>query len=229
MPKKLPKPPAITQLTDRRESFAQILVSQGIDANQSDAYRKAGFSVANCTRQDVAKRASALAHDHKVMARIAELKAQRATRRSVTIDTTLTALTRNILFDPRKLVNPDTGEPLKLKDLDDDTALGLRGVKIRDYYDKKGTVERRVYEYIGHDKNVSINLAMQHLGLLGKDGAGVPAMFPGGLAELAKLSGSLLFRRIEEVLVSGNQGADKVPEAIRILEGDQELITGDGR
>lgn len=227
MPKKLPKPPAITQLTDRRESFAQILVSQGIDANQSDAYRKAGFSVANCTRQDVAKRASALAHDHKVMARIAELKAQRVIRRSVTIDTTLTALTRNILFDPRKLVDED-GEPIPLQNLDDDTALGLRSIKIRDNYLQDGT-RTRVYEYYGHDKNVSINLAMQHLGLLGKDGAGVPAMFPGGLAELAKLSGSLLFRRIEEVLVSGNQGADKVPEAIRILEGDQELITGDGR
>lgn len=75
-------------LTAKQEAFAQAVAS---GMNQSDAYRSA-YDAGNMAAKTVTEKASALAADGKVSARVAELKAALATKALWTREMSVLAL-----------------------------------------------------------------------------------------------------------------------------------------
>ena len=78
-----------TALTAKQEAFCLAYVEKG---NASEAYRLAYDVGENTKPETVWRKASALAADGKVSARVAELKGQAATRLMVTIESLTTEL-----------------------------------------------------------------------------------------------------------------------------------------
>ncbi len=113
-------------LTPKREAFAAGL-AQGL--SQAEAYRRA--FPASLKWKDVAvhNRASELAGLGEVRVRVAELGAKAAAANEVTVERVVKELARLAFFDVRKLVD-DSGAPLPLGQLDDETARAIVGLDI---------------------------------------------------------------------------------------------------
>ena len=113
-------------LTPQREAFAAA-VAQGM--TQAAAYRIAYPKSLKWKDETVWRKASLLAADGEVRARLADLVQKAAGSNEVTVERVVREFARLAFVDVRKLVNED-GTPKKLHELDEDTARAVAGVDI---------------------------------------------------------------------------------------------------
>ena len=113
-------------LTPKREAFAAGL-AEGL--SQASAYRRAFPAALNWQSETVWRRASELAADREVQARVKELAAKTAQATEVKLERIAAELGRLALVDVRKLVRND-GTPLGLHELDEDTARAIVGIDV---------------------------------------------------------------------------------------------------
>lgn len=159
-------------LSPQREKFA-VAVASG--KTQSDAYREAYPGSLNWKPESVHEKASVLAADVKVSARIKELRERAAGEGVASAARVLQEATRIALFDPRKLFRED-GSPKPINELDDDTAAALAGLEIIEQFEGSG--DDRVFvgyskKYKVADKNSALEKLFKHHGLYEKDNAQV--------------------------------------------------------
>ena len=138
-------------LTPKQEKFvAEYLV----DLNATQAAIRSGYSV---------KTATAIGTENLRKPQIADaiaVKQGKALRKlDISVERILLERARLAFFDPRKLLD-NTGRPLPLQDLDDDTAAAIAGLKVSDKYDTPPDGGERtvstVLEYKLADKNASL-------------------------------------------------------------------------
>jgi len=206
------------ELNAKEEQFCQdMLLFPGADpVDVAEAYRKSHKSTAKL--QSLKNQGKRLYNQPRIQKRMAELRAPIIAAKQLEESDAIDSLARMLVFDPRKLFD-DRGEPLPPHKLDDDTALALKGVKVRKVISggRDNETETITYEYTGHDKNSTANLLMQHLGMIGNR---LPPG-KGGAVSDARLTGKMLIRRVTEII----QFADQQPEAARVFEHDQSLLS----
>lgn len=152
------------KLTPQREVFAGEIAK---GKTQADAYRVAFPSSKKWADANLWSKASALAADGKVKARVAELTARGMRNLDLTIERVLLERKRLAFFDPRKLLDSQ-GFPLPIQQLDDDTAAAISGVEVcRVGNDNMGVGE--VLKVKLADKNASLNALERHLGMYASD------------------------------------------------------------
>lgn len=113
-------------LTPQREAFAAA-VAQGM--TQAAAYRIAYPKSVAWKDETVWSKASVLAADVKVAARVADLAHKAAGANEVTVERVVREFARLAFVDVRKLYRDD-GEPIPIQELDDDTAAAIAGVEV---------------------------------------------------------------------------------------------------
>lgn len=154
------------KLTAKQEQFAQ-LVAQG--KSQADAYRGA-YDTSNWTDKSVWEKASTLAADVKVSARIKELKDETAKRNALVVDDILNEIRRVATFDPRKLFD-EHGNMRPIHELDDDTARAIASVEVAELFGGESkqeggrTIIGLTKKIKAWDKNAALSNAARILGL----------------------------------------------------------------
>jgi len=143
----------------RWEFFAQG-VARG--ETETSAYEKAGY-VRNSGN------ASRLRSNELVDARIREIMQGGAERNDITVDRVLEELRRIALADPRKLLDPETGELKPLHELDDDTAATLAGIDVTETVVESAaaskTEVRRILRVKQWDKLAALEKCCRYLGI----------------------------------------------------------------
>ena len=145
-------------LTPQREAFAAALAT-GI--TQAAAYRQAFPRSLNWKDETVWRKASLMAANGEVRARVEELSKKAASANEVTVERVVRELARLAFFDVRKLVNDD-GVPLKVTELDDDTARAVAGLDVA----RIGNADMGIGEVLKFklaDKKGALELLGRHL------------------------------------------------------------------
>jgi phage terminase small subunit len=109
---------------DRVEIFAASIIQGN---SQADAYRTAYPSAAKWTNQIVAQKASVFAKRPEVKARVEALRGHAMKANEVTAERIVQELARLAFLDPRKLFD-ESGSPVGVGQLDDDTAAAIAGL-----------------------------------------------------------------------------------------------------
>lgn len=145
-------------LTPQQEHFAQLVASG--DCSQANAYRQAYPASRKWKAESVHEKASHLAADVKVGARIESMRlaaAEKAGLRAVEVAREI----RRIAFsDVSKIIDPVTGRVKLPHELDEDTRRAVSAFEIDDL----GRIKYKFW-----DKNSALDKAMRHLGLYEKD------------------------------------------------------------
>lgn len=154
-------------LTAQQEKFVLALMA---GKNQSDAYREA-YKTGKMTDKSIHEKASELAANVKVAARLTELRNKASEKAVITAADVLREGMRLATFDIRKLYRDD-GSPIPIHELDEDTARCIQGVDVLEEY--AGTGKDRVFvgytkKYKVADKNVALEKLFKHFGLYEKD------------------------------------------------------------
>lgn len=149
-------------LTPKQKIFADEYL---IDLNATMAYKVAYPKV---KKDEVAKAAgSRLLTNVNVAAYIDERMKEREKRTEITQDRVLQELAKLGFFDIRKLFD-DSGKPLDISMLDDDTAACIAGLEVVDYFEGAGE-DREFAGYVKKykltDKLRAIELMGRHLGM----------------------------------------------------------------
>lgn len=146
-------------LTKKQKIFADEYL---IDLNATRAYKAAYPKV----KKDESARVngSKLLTNTNVAEYIQKRMDDRTQRTEITQDKVLRELAKLGFFDARKLF-ADNGQPIGIKDLDDDTAACIVGIKVKEIYDKDGKFEGYEKEYKLADKKGSLELIGRHLGI----------------------------------------------------------------
>jgi phage terminase small subunit len=113
-------------LTPKREAFAAGL-AQGL--TQAAAYRKAYPVSLKWQDRSVWQKASELAGNVEVQARVAELVGKAAKANEITVERVLKELARLAFFDISNLVGED-GRPLPIHQIDEDTRRAIVGLDV---------------------------------------------------------------------------------------------------
>lgn len=143
------------------------------DLNATQAAIRAGYSAKTAKVQG-----SRLLTNAAISEAVGKKHAKVTNNLEVTAERIIRERARLAFFDPRKLLD-NTGRPLPLQDLDDDTAAAIAGLKVSDKYDTvEGSQERTVstvLEYKLADKNASLTALEKIQGLYssGDEPAGV--------------------------------------------------------
>ena len=149
---------------DRRKAFVEAFLSNG--GNATEAALKAGFSPNSADRQG-----ARLLKDVRISSELAQRRTEIAQKLELTTERVLLEVARLALFDPRKLFD-NTGQPIPIQSLDDDTAAALAGLDVHEEY--LGSGKDRVFvgytkKYKIADKNSALEKAAKFLGLFEKD------------------------------------------------------------
>jgi len=113
-------------LTPQREAFAAALAT-GI--TQAAAYRQAFPRSLNWKDETVWRKASLMAANGDVRARVEELSKKAASANEVTVERVVRELARLAFFDIAKLVGED-GRPLAIHQIDEDTRRAVVGLDV---------------------------------------------------------------------------------------------------
>ena len=147
-----------------KEAFAAG-VAMGL--SQSAAYRRAFPISRKWQTASVWTKASTLAADAEVSARVAELSAQAAATNEVTVERITRELARLSFFDVRRTVGPD-GRPLGLHELDEDTARAIVGIEVVNIGNSDVGIGE-VLKFKMGDKKGSLELLGRKVGMFEKD------------------------------------------------------------
>jgi phage terminase small subunit len=144
------------------------------DLNATQAAIRAGYSEKGASVQ-----ATRLLANAKIAEAVGKKHAKVINNLEVTAERIMLERARLAFFDPRKLLD-NTGRPLPLQELDDDTAAAIAGLKVQDKYeaaspDSEERVMSTVLEYKLADKNASLTALEKIQGLYssGDEPAGV--------------------------------------------------------
>jgi phage terminase small subunit len=201
-PRRQPKPSMrITQKAKEERFVAEYLKDlSGAAAAQRCGYK--GASAQSTATQMLAKQS--------VQARIQAELDERIKRTEVSTDRVLRQAARQAFFDPRRLLDPVSGNPLPLAELPEDIALAIQSVKVtRDTLDGETLTETLEVKF--SDRNKAVENLMRYLGMFEKDNSqqhdqldslfkyleqhgasrlvAQPARPPGALAEDARIVG----------------------------------------
>lgn len=147
-----------SMLTAQREAFAVGLAS---GFTQAAAYRKAYPKSLQWKDATVWQKASLLAGDAKVRARVDELVGKAAKANEITVERVLKELARLAFFDVSSLVGAD-GRPLAIHDMDEDTRRAITGLDVATVgNDMQGVGE--VLKIKLADKRAALELIGKHL------------------------------------------------------------------
>ncbi len=146
-------------LTEKQIRFANEYL---IDLNATRAYKVAYPS---CKKDEsAAVNGSKLLRNTKVEKYIQERMHKRQERTEITQDMVLTELAKLGFYDVRKLFG-DNGQPLRIADLDDNTAACITGIKVKELYGPDGEFIGYEKEYKLADKKGTLELIGRHLGM----------------------------------------------------------------
>lgn len=146
-------------LTEKQKRFADEYL---IDLNATRAYKVAYPS---CKKDEAASvNGSKLLRNTKVEEYVKKRMKEREQRTEITQDRVLKELARLGFFDVRKLY-ADNGQPVKITELDDDTAACITSVKVKELYDPEGEFVGYEKEYKLADKKGALELIGRHLGM----------------------------------------------------------------
>ena len=143
-----------------------------VDLNATQAAIRAGYSKRSANQQ-----ASDLLALPKIQTLLAERRREMAAEGRLSVAQVLAQLARQSFFDPRRLIDPVTREPIHLADLPDDIALCIQGIEIERAMDQQMVdgelvqTPRVTYKLKFVDKGKSVDMLMRHLGLYEKDNA----------------------------------------------------------
>lgn len=145
-------------LTPKQEKFAQLFVQLG---NASEAYRQA-YSCAKSKPEVIHVKASELLASGKVAVRVAELRAETASKMGITRERVLGEVAKIAFFDIRSIFNSD-GTLKHVKDLDDTAAAAIAGIETIQVGEDGNLLLTKKFKM--SDKNVALEKLMKHLGL----------------------------------------------------------------
>lgn len=162
MPSKPTSPPT-RRLTPRQIRFVEEYL---VDLNATQAARRAGYSprTAYATGYDL------LQYPH-IQEAVHKARAEQQARTRINADRVLLEIARLALYDPRKFFDAE-GSPLRITDLDADTAAALSGIEVAEQYSGRGADRQFVgfiKKYRLADKGPNLERLMKHLGLYGAD------------------------------------------------------------
>lgn len=146
-------------LSSQMELYARRLAE---GASQSAAYREAYPRSVNWKPGSVHSKASTLAADARVSARVAELRAAAVKRTEVTQDMVIKELARIAFFDIRKIFNQD-GTLKKVHELDDDSAAAIASIELVEIGDDGQLVLSKKFKTEGKIK--ALNLLGVNMGM----------------------------------------------------------------
>lgn len=146
-------------LTAKQKRFADEYL---IDLNATRAYKASYPKVKK--DETAAQAGSRMLRNVKVAEYIQKRMDERAERTEITQDMVLKELARLGFLDARKLF-ADDGSPLKIKEIDDDTAACITGIKVKEIYDKDGVFVGYEKEYKLADKKGPLELLGKHMGM----------------------------------------------------------------
>lgn len=145
-------------LTPKQKNFADEYL---IDLNASRAYKVAYPKV---KKDEVAAAAGTrLLRNVKVENYVQERMKEREQRTEITQDRVLQELAKLGFFDIRKLFD-DTGKPLDVTVLDDETAACIAGLEVMDAYEGSGEDK----EFVGYVKKYKLSDKIKALELIGR-------------------------------------------------------------
>lgn len=148
----------------RKKLFVEAYLVNG--GNGRQAAIEAGYAP-----KAAAQQASRLLTDANISYLIKERRAKLVESMELTTERTLREIARLAYFDPRKLLD-NTGRPLPLSELDDNTAAAIAGLDVEDLYSGRGEDKEQigvVVKYKFADKNAALEKAMKHLGQYERD------------------------------------------------------------
>lgn len=145
-------------LTPKQKIFADEYL---IDLNATRAYKVAYPRVKN--EETAAAAGARLLRNVKVVEYVQKRMDERAQRTEITQDRVLQELAKLGFFDIRKLFD-DSGKPLDITGLDDDTAACIAGLEVMDVYE--GTGEDK--EFAGYVKKYKLSDKLKALELIGR-------------------------------------------------------------
>lgn len=145
-------------LTPKQKIFADEYL---IDLNATRAYKVAYPKV----KKDESARVngSKLLTNTNVVVYIDKRMKEREKRTEITQDRVLQELAKLGFFDIRKLFD-DSGKPLDITGLDDETAACIAGLEVMDVYEEAGEDK----EFVGYVKKYKLSDKLKALELLGK-------------------------------------------------------------
>ena len=155
-------------MTDKQKAFIDEYL---IDYNATRAYKEIYKGVKN--DNVAAVNASNLLRNPNVKEYYDEKVKAKTKRAEINQDMVLKELARLGFFDARKLF-ADNGQPIPIKNLDDDTAACIVGIKVQENYDSNGNFIGYTKEYKLADKKGSLELLGRHLGMF-KDNVNLTA------------------------------------------------------
>lgn len=144
-------------LNDNQKAFVKWYVA--LKFNGEKAAIKAGYSPSGARQA-----ASRMLTKSNIIAAIDIEKAKAVKKVELTEELVINELKNMILFDPRKLYDDD-GNLKPIKDLDDDIAKSLAGLKVLSIRADDNGNTTLTKEVKWYDKQKSIELAMRYLGL----------------------------------------------------------------
>lgn len=145
-------------LTPKQKIFADEYL---IDLNATRAYKMA---YPNVTKEETAAAAGArLLRNVKVEEYIQERMKDREKRTEITQDMVLKELAKVGFFDIRRLFD-DSGKPLDITGLDNETAASIVGLEVMDIYE--GTGEDK--EFVGYIKKYKLSDKLKALEMIGR-------------------------------------------------------------
>lgn len=145
-------------LTPKQKMFADEYL---IDLNATRAYKVAYPK----TKKDAtaAQAGSRMLRNVKVVAYIDERMKEREKRTEITQDMVLKELAKLGFFDIRKLFD-DSGKPLDITGLDNETAACIAGLEVMDVYEGDGEDK----EFVGYIKKYKLSDKLKALELIGR-------------------------------------------------------------
>lgn len=167
-------------LTQMRETFAAGL-AEGL--SQAEAYRRAFPRSLNWKDETVWRKASLLAANGDVRARVSELAATVAAASEVKLEHIAAELARLGFFDVRRLVRDD-GSPKGLHELDEDTARAIVGIDVVSVGNADIGVGK-VLKFKLADKGANLERLAKLLGFFEKDNKQKAGSFAQMLAALS--------------------------------------------
>ena len=145
-------------LTPKQKIFADEYL---IDLNATRAYKVAYPRVKN--EETAAAAGARLLRNVKVVEYVQKRMDERAQRTEITQDRVLQELAKLGFFDIRRLFD-DSGKPLDITGLDDETAACIAGLEVMDVYE--GTGEDK--EFVGYVKKYKLSDKLKALELIGR-------------------------------------------------------------
>jgi phage terminase small subunit len=152
----------MAKLTAKRQIFAEEYLT---DLNGTRAYRTAYPSVKS--DQAAAAGASRLLRNAKVAEYIQMRRQALQERTEITQERVLKELGRLALFDAKKMFDAD-GNPIRITELDDDTAACIVGLDVFEEYDGCGedrVLAGHIKKYKIADKKGALELLGRHFGM----------------------------------------------------------------